>query len=214
MKHFGYVMFVASLAAFAPAALAQSWEVGFAGGGSFHTSETVQNPAGNGTAGLAPGFGASAWLGNNGSGSLGGELRYDYERSDFRLSSGGTTVNFAGQSNAVHYDVVWHMAPSESHIRPFVAAGAGVKLFNGTGTEEAFQPLSSIALLTKTNQIEPVVSVGGGVKFSLSQSVQMRLEVHDYLSPFPTNVVAPAANSKIGGWISDIVASVGLSFAL
>jgi hypothetical protein len=207
-------MFFASLAALAPAALAQSWEVGFAGGGSFDTSETVQNPAGNGSAGLAPGFGVSAWVGNNGSGSLGGELRYDYERSDLRLSAGGTTVNFAGQSNAVHYDVVWHMASSESHIRPFIAAGAGVKLFSGTGAEDAYQPLSNLALLTKTSQIEPVVSVGGGVKFSLSKSVQMRLEVHDYLSPFPTNIIAPAANSKIGGWISDIVVSAGLSFAL
>lgn len=214
MKYFGSIMFFASLASFAPAALAQTWEVGFAGGGSFHTSETVQNPAGNGTATLAPGFGLSAWLGNNSNGTIGGELRYDYENSNLRLSSGGTTVNFGGMSNAVHYDVVLHMASSEAHVRPFIAAGAGVKLFSGTGTEEPFQPLSSLALLTKTNQIEPVVSVGGGVKFNVSKSVVMRLEVHDYLSPFPTNIIAPAANSKIGGWISDIVVSAGLSFAL
>lgn len=214
MKHFGHVVFFASLAALAPAALAQSWEVGFAGGGSFHTSETVQNPAGNGTASLAPGFAVSAWLGNNSAGTIGGELRYDYERSDLRLSSGGTTVNFGGQTNAVHYDVVLHMASSESHIRPFIAAGAGVKLFSGTGTEQAFQPFSNLALLTKTNQIEPVISVGGGVKFNVSKSVLMRLEVHDYLSPFPTNIITPAANSKIGGWMSDIVVSAGLSFAL
>jgi Outer membrane protein beta-barrel domain len=212
MKHFFYLMSFAPLAV-APAALAQSWEVGFGGGGSFSTSATVQNPAGNGTAGFAPGFGVSAWLGNNVTGSVGGEFRYDYERSDLRVSSGGTTATFGGQTNAVHYDVLLHFAPSESRVRPFIAAGAGVKLFSGTGTEQAFQPLSNLALLTKTNQVEPVISVGGGLKFAISHSANLRLEVHDYLSPFPTNVIAPGPGSKIGGWLSDLVISAGLSFA-
>jgi len=213
MKHFACLMFFAPLAV-APAALGQSWEVGFGGGGTFSTSTTVQNPSGNGSAGFAPGFAVSAWLGNNVNNSVGGEFRYDYERTDLRLSSGGTTVNFGGQTNAVHYDVVLHMAPAESHIRPFIVAGAGVKLFSGTGTEEAFQPLSNLALLTKTSQIEPVVSVGGGVKIALSHSAVLRLEVHDYLSPYPTNVIAPAPGSKIGGWLSDLVVSAGFSFGI
>jgi len=213
MKHFVSVMFLASLAT-VPAALAQTWEVGLAGSGSFYTSETVQNPAGNGSAGLADGFGASAWLGNSVTSTIGGELRYDYEHSDLRLSSNGTSVNFGGQTNAIHYDFLLHFASSESHVRPFVAAGAGVKLFSGTGAEQAFQPLSNLALLTKTSQIEPVISVGGGVKFSLSKSATLRLEVHDYLSPFPTSIIAPAQGSKIGGWLSDFVVSAGLSFGI
>ena len=198
----------------APALLAQSWEVGVAGGGSFYTSQTVQNPAGNGSAGLANGFGASGWLGNNLSNMLGGELRYDYEHSDLRVSSGGNTVNFGGMTNAVHYDFLMHFAPSEAAVRPFVAAGAGAKFFSGTGTEQPFQPLSNLALLTKTTQFEPVVSVGAGLKFSLSKSTLLRLEVHDYLSPFPTNVITPAQGSKIGGWLQDIVVSAGLSFGI
>jgi hypothetical protein len=213
MKHFVSVMFLASLAA-APAALAQTWEVGVAGGGSFYTSETVQNPAGNGSAGLGDGFGVSAWLGNSVTSVIGGELRYDYEHSNLRLSSNGTSVNFGGQTNAIHYDFLLHFAPSESRVRPFVGAGAGVKLFSGTGTEEAFQPLSNLALLTKTTQLEPVISVGGGVKFALGKSATLRLEVHDYLSPFPTNIIAPAQGSKIGGWLSDFVVSAGLSFGI
>jgi len=212
MKHFAVVLFLAPLA-FAPAALAQRWEVGVAGGGSFYSSQTVQNPAGNGSASLSNGFGVSAWLGNNTSNFIGGELRYDYEHSDLHLSSGGTSVNFGGMTNAVHYDVLVHFAPSESHVRPFVAAGAGVKLFSGTGTEQPFQPLSNLALLTKTSQVEPVISVGGGVKVSISKSAMLRLEVHDYLSPFPKDVIAPAAGSKINGWLSDFVVSGGLSFA-
>ena len=143
---------------------------------------------------------------------MGGELRYDYERSELRLSSGGTNVSFGGQTNAVHYDFLLHFAPSEAHVRPFIAGGAGVKVYSGTGTEQAFQPLSNIALLTRTSQVEPMVSVGGGVKFSLAKSTLLRVEVHDYLTPFPKNVIAPAQGSKIGGWLSDFVVSAGLSF--
>jgi len=213
MRHLASTIFFA-LAATAPVALAQSWEVGFAGGGSFYTSQTVQNPAGNGSAGLATGFGASAWLGNNLSNLLGGELRYDYEHSDLHLSSAGTSVNFGGMTNAIHYDVLMHFAPSEAPVRPFIAAGAGAKFFSGTGTEQPYQPLSNLALLTKTQQFEPVVSVGGGLKIALSKSATLRLEVHDYLSPFPTSVIAPAPGSKIGGWLQDFVVSAGVSFGI
>ena len=212
MKRFASIMIFAL--ATVPAALAQSWEVGFAGGGSFYTSQTVQNPAGNGTAGLADGFGASGWLGNNLNNLIGGELRYDYEHSDLRLASAGTTVNFGGMTNAIHYDFLLHFAPSEAHVRPFIAAGAGAKFFSGTGTEQAYQPLSNLALLTKGTQFEPVVSVGGGLKVGLTKSTLLRLEVHDYFSPFPTNVIAPAQGSKIGGWLQDFVVSAGLSFGI
>ncbi|MGD0436260.1 MAG: outer membrane beta-barrel protein [Bryobacteraceae bacterium] len=212
MKHFLSVMFL-SLLALAPAALAQRWDVGVGGGGSFYTSQTVQNPLGNASGSLSDGVAVSAWLGNNINNLFGGELRYDYEQTNLQLSSGGTSTSFGAHTNAVHYDFVLHFAPSESKVRPFVAAGGGVKAYAGTGTEQAFQPLSNIALLTKTNDVKALVSVGGGVKFSLAKSVALRLEVHDYLTPFPTNVIAPALGSKVGGWLSDIVVMAGLSFA-
>lgn len=213
MKHIIKFAIVGALTT-APLALAQRWEVGAAGGGAFYTSETFTNPVGDAKAGLGPGFAVSGWLANNTGNVIGGELRYDYERADLKLSSSGTDVSFGGQTNAVHYDMLVHFAPSESHLRPFIAAGAGVKLYSGTGKEEAYQPLSDIALLTKTNQIEPVVSVGGGLKFALTQSTLLRLEIHDYLSPFPQNVIAPAQGSKVGGWLSDFVVSAGVSFGL
>jgi outer membrane protein with beta-barrel domain len=211
MKHLASVMFVVFAAA-TPLAFAQKWEVGVAGGGTFSTSQSVKNAIGNADAGFANGYVVSAWLGNNTGNVVGGELRYDYEHSDLKLSSGGTQVNFGAQAHAIHYDVLLHFAPSESPMRPFIAAGAGVKYFTGTGTEQAFQPLSNIALLTKTNQIEPMVSVGGGVKFNLGRSAHLRLEAHDYLTPFPKNVIAPAQGSQIGGWLQDFVISAGISF--
>jgi hypothetical protein len=211
MKHFLSITSVILLA-LAPAALAQKWEVGVAGGGSFYTSQTFKNAVTNADAGLSNGLVASAWLGNNSGGTLSGELRYDYEHTNLKLSSGGTNVNFGAMTNAIHYDFVLHFAPSESHIRPFLAAGAGVKLFSGTGKEQESQPLSNVALLTKTSEMKPLVSVGGGVKVSLTPGVQLRLEAHDFLSPFPKSVIAPAQGSTVGGWLQDFVVMAGLSF--
>src|SRR5579863_5821177 len=156
MKHLLSITFITLLAS-APAALAQKWEVGVGGGGSFSTSQTIKNAIGDANGGFSPGLAVSAWLGNNDNGTISGELRYDYEHTNLKLSSGGTNVNFGAMTNAIHYDVVLHFAPKESHIRPFVAAGAGVKLFTGTGQEQEFQPLGDVALLTKTSQIEPLV---------------------------------------------------------
>ena len=212
MKHSLSITFV-TLLAVAPA-FAQKWEVGVGGGGSFSTAQTFKNAVANADGGFANGYAVSAWVGNNTSNLIGGELRYDYEHSDLKLSSGGTNVNFGGQTNAIHYDFLLNFAPVESHVRPFVAGGAGIKVYSGTGKEQPFQPLSNIALLTKTNEIEPLVSVGGGVKFAMSKSVLLRLEVHDYLTPFPKNVIAPAAGSKVGGWLSDFVVMAGISFTL
>ena len=109
MKHFLSLMFLAAVVA-APAAFAQKWEVGFGAGGSFLTSETISNPAGNADAGRNPGLALSAWLDNNiGSGLFAGELRYDHENGDLKLSSGGTNVTFGSQSNAVHYDFLYQL---------------------------------------------------------------------------------------------------------
>ncbi len=212
MKHFLPFTFFAVLA-LAPAAFAQKWEVGVGGGGNFYTAQSINNVVGNADAKLANGFIVSAWLGNNSSKMLGGELRYDYEQSNLKLSSNNGNASFGAHTNAFHYDFLLNFSNSnESRVSPFLAAGAGVKLYTGTGQEQAFQPLSNIALLTKTSQLEPMVSVGGGVKFRLSSAVQFRVDVRDYLTPFPKNVIAPAAGSKVGGWLSDFVAMAGISF--
>jgi len=179
MKHFLTVTFLMSLAV-APAALAQSWEVGFGAGGSFMTSETVSNPVGNATAGRSPAIAASAWLDNNSStGMIGGELRYDFEHGDLKLSSGGTKVSFGSMSNAIHYDLVLNFAAKEATVRPFAMAGAGVKLYSGTGKEQPFQPLSDIAAFSDVRDVKPLVSVGAGLKFKLSPGAQFRVELHD-----------------------------------
>lgn len=205
IKHFQMFLFSVALAS-SPAAFAQKWEVGGGFGGAFFTSQTFTSAAAQANASMSNGMAVSAWLGNNSGHTLGGEFRYDFEKSDLRLSSGGTGVSFAGQTHAFHYDFLLHLAGREARVRPFIAAGGGIKTYRGTGAEQAYQPLSSLGLLTKTTQLEPLISVGGGIKFAINHALQFRIEVHDYLTPFPNKVIAPGQNAKGGsGWLQDFV---------
>ncbi|HTP89367.1 MAG TPA: outer membrane beta-barrel protein [Bryobacteraceae bacterium] len=194
------------------ALLAQKWEVGVAGGGSFYTSQEFTGSVASADASFTTSFAASAWLGNDSGRFIGGEVRYDYEASNPQLK-GGDTEKLDGQTHAIHYDFLFHFAPRTSRVRPFVAAGAGVKIYRGTGQELAYQgPLESVALLTQKQDLEPMVSVGAGIKFEVSKSIQFRVEVHDYLTPFPTNVITPNVGTKTSGWLQNIVPEFGLSF--
>ncbi len=211
MKLSKFVVCTAVLA-LAPSIRAQKWEFGGAVGGGFYTSQTVTNPAGSVDAKFATGVAGSAWLGNSIGGVLGGELRYDFQQGDMKLTSGGTSVSFGAQTHAIHYDFVLQTAQPEARVRPFVAAGAGVKVYRGTGTEQAFQPLSNVALLTKTQDVRALVSLAAGIKFHVSERVNFRVEVRDQMTPFPAQVIAPNVNSKVGGWLHDIIPMFGLSY--
>ena len=201
------VLFVCSVAA-----MAQKWEVGGGVGGGFYTSQDVTSPAGSASAKLQTGLAGGVWLGNNGSGHWSGELRYEYQMGNLALSSGGTSATFGAHTQQFHYDVMWHATPSESRIRPYVEAGAGIKLYQGTGAQVAYQPLSNFALLTQQQDLRPLVSAGGGVKFQISQHLQLRLDVHDYATPFPKNVITPNSGAKVGGWLMDFVPMIGISY--
>ncbi len=195
-----------------PAAVAQSWEFGGAVGGGFYTSQDVTAPGASASAKIATNLAASAWLTNNGRGHWGGEVRYDYQLGDLSLSSGSTNASFAAQSYAMHYDVLWYATPNGSKVRPFVAAGGGIKVYRGTGNEVVYQPLSGLALLTKGQDLTPLVSVGAGIKAQVSSHIQFRVEVHDYLTTFPKNIITPNQGAKVGGWMQDFVPMVGISY--
>jgi hypothetical protein len=194
------------------AAMAQKWEVGGGVGGGFYTSQDVTSSAGSASAKLQTGLAGGVWLENNGQGHWSGELRYEYQMGNLALSSGGTTATFGAHTQQFHYDIMWHATPSESRIRPFVEAGAGIKLYQGTGAQTAYQPLSNFALLTQQQDLTALVSAGGGVKFQISQHLQLRLDVHDYMTPFPKNVITPNSGAKVGGWLMDFVPMVGISY--
>jgi hypothetical protein len=199
-------------AAVLPAAWGQKWEVGGGVGGGFYTSDNITSPDGSASAKIQSNLAGSVWLGNYTSGKWGGELRYDYQMGDVQLSQGSTQVAFGARTQDLHYDFLWHFTGGESRVQPFVAFGAGIKFYQGTGTQVVYQPLSNIALLTQAEDMVPMVSGGGGLKFRLTPHFILRLDVHDYLTPFPKQVIAPALGAKVGGWLQDFVPMAGVSF--
>ena len=191
-------------------ALAQRWEFGGGAGTGFYTSQDITSPAGTASAGIGSHIAGSAWVGNR-KNNWGGELRYNYQRGALKLSQGSTQATFGADSHAIHYDFLYHFKDDEYNVRPFVAVGAGIKMFRGSGPETVSQPLSRIALLTKAQDLVGMLSVGAGFKVRLRENVQLRVDVHDYMTPFPKEVIVPVAGGG-KGWMNDIVPMVGLSF--
>jgi hypothetical protein len=204
------VCFAICCTAIAPSAMAQRWEVGGGVGGGFYTSNDVSVPGASASAKIATNLASSVWLANNGTGKWGGELRADLQLGSLELNGGQAT--FAARSYAVHYDILWHATPNGSRIRPFVAVGAGIKVYQGTGAQVVFQPLSNVALLTQAQDLTALVSAGGGVKIQIAPRIQFRAELHDYLTPFPKQVITPAQGGKVSGWLQDFVPMIGISY--
>jgi hypothetical protein len=187
-------------------------DAGFGGGGSFYLDRTFTASAGTAEVGFEPGFAASGWVGQNIGQVIGGELRYTFERNTMRLESGAEKYTFSGRSHAIYYDLLFHAAPTDAKVRPFVAVGGGVKGFQGTGAEVADQPGQEIVILTKTNDWKGLVVFGGGVKFAFSDRMQFRVEFYDFFSQAPDKVIAPGPGAESGGWLHNLVPSVGVSF--
>jgi len=200
------------LTALAAAGSAQQWEYAGYGGASFLNSVSVSGGPASATAGFQPGFVGGGYLGYSSSKHFGGQIRYGFMQSNLRLQSGGTEATFAGSSHVVHYDLIIQTARNEGKVQLFAAVGGGLKIFCGTGTEHASQPLYQYGYFTKTTELKPMASFGGGVKFALSKRVFLRAEVRDFLTAFPTQVIAPPSGIKYGSLLHDIVPMVGIGF--
>jgi hypothetical protein len=190
----------------------RGWEVGGAVGFGIIRNASIDNASGSATAGIDHRFVAGAVVGQDLYQHLSGELRYDFRDGDLVLKSGGQKVNMDGDSHLVHYDVLFHPTNKESRIRPFIAAGGGIRLFRATGQEYVNQPFSDFAFLTRTNEVKPLISVGGGVKAKLTEHTAIRVDFREYISPFPEELFATAPGAKIHGWLFDSVPMAGLSF--
>lgn len=206
------LLFLTMAVLFSSLGSAQQWTVGAAAGGGFYRDASISNSTGSVSAGIGPQIAASVVGGDDLYRFLGGEIRYTYRAGDLQLKSSAQTATMAGSSQAVHYDLLLHATPREARIRPFAAGGGGVKYYRGTGQEQAFQPLSGFGFLTKTHQHEPLISFGGGVKCRVTRHVQFRVDVRDYVTPFPDKVIVPAPSAKTHGWLHDFVSMAGLSY--
>ena len=192
---------------------AQQWAIGGAIGGGFTPQVGVTSAAGRAGTGLANGLAATAAVGQNLNRHWSGEIRYTFRGGSLLASGPIGDVRFGARSHSVHYDILIHARPAGSAIRPFAAGGAGIRVFQGTGREAAYQPLQEYVLLTKTREWKPLINAGGGIKAALSPHVWLRLEVRDYFTPFPSKVIAPATGATVKGWLHDIVPLCGISYA-
>jgi len=214
MKMIGKILL---LLAFAICAFAQQWEVGVIGGGGFLNTVNVSTTStGSATAGFATGAVAGAFLGENMNAHWSGELRYEFFQSDLKLSSGGQSATFSGVAHAIHYDLVYH-TDRKAPVQFFVAAGLGMKVFDGIGAQEAYQPLSQFGYFTQTRQVTVMGSAGGGFTYKLSEHLFLRAEIRDFISPFPTKVLtppAPTSGNKVtyGNILQNLVPMVGISY--
>ncbi len=199
------------MAAAAAGCLAQQWEFGGSGGVGFLNSVSVATPQASATAGFQTGAAFGAFFGQNLYSHFSGEAHYGFFESNLKLSSGGQTVSFSGNAHVLHYDFVAH-TNRESRTQFFAAVGGGMKIFDGTGQEEAYQPLSQFGYFTQTHSIKPMADFGAGIRYSLTAHLSLRLEFRDYLTPFPTAVLTPAPGAKFGSILNDIVPMVGLSY--
>ncbi|HLH00159.1 MAG TPA: outer membrane beta-barrel protein [Bryobacteraceae bacterium] len=191
---------------------AQSWSVGGAAGYGFYNNATITNAGGSAEAGFAPRVAASAVLGQNVGNYFGGELRYTYRGDEAQLRSGGRQVNMDGQTHAIHYDFLVYATPRGTKIRPYAAAGAGIKRYMITDSEPLSQSLGNFAMLTHASQVEGLFSAGGGLKALISEHWLFRVDVRYYLTPFPEKLFAAASGARIHGWLHDFVPMAGIDW--
>lgn len=198
-------------AALAPALAQEKLEVGGLALMAAYRSADVKSGPSIGSVGFAPGPAGGAFVGQTMNNHLGGELRYMFAQNDLELSSGGRDIKFSGRSHIFGYDLMVYPTGRNASIRPFLAGGGGMKIYQGTGTEQAFQPLANLALLTRTREVMPMADFGGGVKIRTSRNTMVRVEFRDYITQVP-KVFAASPGSKISGLLHHWAPAFGFSW--
>jgi hypothetical protein len=200
------------LAALSASCFGQQWEFGGMGGAGFLSNVNVSSTAGSATAGFQSGGAVGGFLGQNLYPHWSGEVRYLFLQNDLHISSGGTNATFDGNAHVVHYDMIYHTNRKGSKMQAYVAVGGGLKIFRGTGVEQAYQPNYQFGYMTKTQQLKPMGDIGAGLRFELKPHIFMRTEFRDYITPFPEAIIAPAPGAKFGKILNDIVPTVSISY--
>ena len=192
---------------------AQEWQIGGGGGYGLYRKATVFAPAGQVTAGIRNRFVLTAWLTDDQYEHISGELRYTYQDGDPYLEGSGGRVNLQGQSHALEYDVLWHIRPPEAAIRPFIVTGAGVKRYLVSGPPNPSQPFTDIAQLNDTQDTLFLGVLGAGLSMKLTSHLQLRLDVRDYITKFPKQLISPAPYGTARGLFQQFTPLLGIAYA-
>jgi opacity protein-like surface antigen len=189
------------------------WELGAGGGYGFYHAASVIAPAGTVTAGIRNRFAITAWLTEHAFDYISGELRYTYQDGDPFLEAGRRQTNLQGQSHAIHYDVLVHTRPQDPHrIRPYFAAGLGLKRYRVSGPPNPDQPFTSIAQLNATSENKFLLTLGGGVSATYGSHLRVRADFRDYITTFPKKIITPVPLATARGLFNQFTPMVGVAY--
>jgi opacity protein-like surface antigen len=188
------------------------WEVGVIGGVGFSPDMTVKNATTSASAGVKTGVTVGVYGGEDMYRYWGGEATYLYRAGDVKLEGSGKSVSFGAHTHLITGDFLAHLRPRGAHIRPFISFGGGIEVMVGTGQESATQPLGNLAALTATHEVLPVGEAGVGVKVQLAHHLRLRVQVRDYFSKAPHDVIAPAPGASLSGIRQDVIGMGALAF--
>lgn len=192
---------------------AQTWELGAVGGYGWYHNPSITNISESGEGGFPPRAAVGVVAGENLYNYVGGELRWLFRFGGPQVSSNATRESATGYTNTITYEFLFHATPRESKIRPFVAAGAGIKAYTNT-LRTVNQQLGSLAILRGETTVEPALSVGAGVKYLLPKHVQLRLDFRTIATPLPTELIRPTGPStRVHGWVYDFLPLLEVGYA-
>jgi hypothetical protein len=209
----GFVCALVLAAAPASAQEVTRWEMGIIGGYGYSPSLTVKNATTSASTGFKSGGTIGVYAGEDTYRYWSGEATYLYRMSDLKLEGNGRSASFGAHSHLITGDFLGHFRPVGSHVRPFVSFGGGIEVAQGTGAESATQPLGTLAALTHTNQVLAVGEAGAGIKIQMSKHLRIRVQVRDYITRAPDQLIAPAPGASLSGIMNDIVGMGTLGFA-
>jgi hypothetical protein len=188
------------------------WEVGVIGGVGFSPDMTVKNATTSASAGVKTGVTVGIYGGEDMYRYWSGEATYLYRTGDVKLEGSGKSVSFGAHTHLITGDFLAHLRPRGARIRPFVSFGGGIEVMVGTGQESATQPLGNLAALTATREVLPVGEGGVGVKVQFSPHLRLRVQVRDYFSQAPNEVIAPAPGASLSGIRQDVIGMVAVAY--
>ncbi len=194
------------------ACFGQEWEIGAGAGYGVYRNGTIISAAGKAPAGVRNRFVLSMWAEEDISEHIGGEVRYQYHDGHPFLSGKGTITDLQGESHSFHYDILVYLRERRQKLRPYLAAGIGAKLYHISGPPNPAQPLANIGVLTTTDQVQPLITLGGGVRYELHRHVAVRIEFLDYMTPFPKKYIAPAPYATARGILQQFTPLAGIGY--
>ncbi len=193
-------------------AFAQTYEVGANIGYGFYQNGTIFSATQTVQAGIRNRFAAGVDLGYEFSEYVSAQFCYLYHDGHPFLQGPGVKTDIQGQSHALTVELLFHFAPRDRRLRPFVAGGAGGKDYVIAGPEPFPEPIPEVAALTTNDVWKVLLHVGGGVQYLLRRHVLLRGEFRDYITTFPRQQIVPAPHNTARGVFQQFTPLFGVSY--